>query len=120
MNEVADWSYTVDEDGMVIPSGPPGTTENTRLGLETLFDPMGNLDAAEDFLLQWRVLRDEHGPKYSIDTPSACVERLGEDWAEVQDLYGQFQNFRMGTAEFERALVSLVEFMKTPEFTESR
>lgn len=122
-NEVArdeDWSYSVDEDGMVIPSEPPGTTENARLGLETLFIPVGNLGAAEDFLIQWRAMRAEHGLDYALGTPSGRVERVDDDWVEVQDLYGQFQNFRMRATEFERALVCLIEFMRTPEFEESR
>ncbi|MGW6443534.1 hypothetical protein [Lentzea sp. NPDC055074] len=123
MNEVArdeDWSFTVDEAGRAVPSGPSGTPENAVQGMEILFDPIGNLALAEYFLLKWREMRVEQGPKYSISTPSARVERLDEERVEVQDFYDQFEDFKMGAAEFERVLVRLVEFMKTPEFKEAQ
>lgn len=112
MTNTDEWSFTVDEDGMVLAAAPSGTPENVRLAVETALIPFGDsVTAAEDYLRQWHRMAEEFGDDYTLATTSAQVRRVGPDEIELGDMYGQFEDCRMGAHEFERMLGRLIDFL---------
>ncbi|MFF9194506.1 hypothetical protein ACF09L_04795 [Streptomyces sp. NPDC014779] len=110
MTDTGAWSFTVDEDGMVLVTAPPGVPEDVRLAVETVLIPLGDSAVAvESYLREWRRLA-ESGEDYALATTSAQVSRVGPE-VELGDMYGQFENCRMSAEEFERMLRQLVDFL---------
>lgn len=107
------WSYTVDQDDLVIPEGPTGTEENVRLALETLIIPFGTrAESAEIYLREWRRMWQDFKSEYVLGTSSATAKRIDSARVEIGDLYGQFEACTMSSEEFERALESVVHFLQ--------
>ncbi|MGW4027512.1 hypothetical protein [Streptomyces sp. NPDC005009] len=114
MTGTNEWSFTVDEDGMVFAVAPSGAPENLRLAVETVLIPFGDsVSAAESYLYQWRRMAEEFGDDYALATTSAQVRRVGPDEIELGDMYGQFEDCRMSAHEFERMLGRLIDFLKS-------
>ncbi|MFF9348399.1 hypothetical protein [Streptomyces sp. NPDC014734] len=111
--EAATWSFTVDQDDLVIPQGPAGTEENTRLALETLIIPFGTrAESTEIYLREWRRMWRDFESEYVLGTSSATAKRIDSDRVEIGDLYGQFETCTMSVEEFELALECLIRFLE--------
>ncbi|MET8827297.1 hypothetical protein ABZX40_15075 [Streptomyces sp. NPDC004610] len=109
----ATWSFTVDQDGLVIPEGPTGTDENVRLAFETLVIPFGTqAQIVEIFLREWRKIQQDTSGGFVLGTAAATARAVGGDLVEIGDLYRQFETCMLDRREFELALVSLVDFLK--------
>ncbi|MFE2760183.1 hypothetical protein [Streptomyces halstedii] len=107
------WSFTLDEDDLVIPEGPVGTEENLRIALETLIIPFGTqAESVEIYLREWRKMWQQFGPDYILGTSSAAARRVGPGVVEIEDLYGQFETCKMSVREFESALESMIAFLE--------
>ncbi|MFD5494198.1 hypothetical protein ACFYY3_11085 [Streptomyces sp. NPDC001812] len=114
MTDTDEWSFTVDEDGMVFAVAPSGVPENVRLAVETLLVPFSDSAVAvEGYLREWRRMAEEFGDDYALSTTSAQVSRVGPDEIELGDMYGQFEDCRMSAHEFERMLGQLIGFLKS-------
>ncbi|MYR39962.1 hypothetical protein GTX14_33890 [Streptomyces sp. SID4944] len=107
------WSFTLDEDDLVIAEGPAGTEENVRLAFETFILPFGRrAESAETYLREWRRMERESASGYILGTSSASVRRVDAGRIELGDLYGQFETCTMDAQEFEGALESVIRFLK--------
>ncbi|MER6769641.1 hypothetical protein ABT389_07745 [Streptomyces bacillaris] len=107
------WSFTLDEDDLVIAEGPAGTEENVRLAFETFILPFGTrAESAETYLREWRTMEKGWASGYTLGSPSATVRRIDPEQVEVGDLYGQFETCTMSAAEFVGALEDLVRFLR--------
>ncbi|MFJ2241071.1 hypothetical protein [Streptomyces sp. NPDC087859] len=114
MTDTDEWSFTVDEDGMVFVVAPSGVPENVRLAVETVLIPFGDSpDSVESYLREWRRMAEELGDDYALATTSAQVKRMGPGEIELGDMYGQFEDCRMSAREFERMLGQLIDFLKS-------
>ncbi|MET8113865.1 hypothetical protein [Streptomyces prasinus] len=114
MADTDEWSFTVDEDGMLFAAAPSGAPENVRLAVETVLIPFGDSVAAvEGYLREWRRMAEEFGDDYILATTSAQVRRVGPDEIELNDMFGQFEDCPMSVREFERMLGQLVDFLKS-------
>lgn len=109
-----EWSFTIDEDGMVLVGAPSGVSENLRLALETLIIPFGtDVDSVRNYLRQWSRMWREFGVGFSLGTPTATVKREAQDQVEIGDHYKQFETCSMEVAEFERFIGLVIEFLES-------